>query len=154
MSSPQPLAFELSCPADKSVLRWVRGVVVQSASELGFSDEDLHKIELSVDEACANVVEHAYPPGQDARPLIIRFESEPGLMRISVIDQGVGDGGRPGAVGSVDEYVSLLRCRGLGTYIMQRFMDEVEFSQSPGTGTMVKMTKFLASEPRSLEGAP
>jgi anti-sigma regulatory factor (Ser/Thr protein kinase) len=57
---------------------------------LGFSEEDLHKIELSVDEACANVIEHAYPDGCEGSPLIIRFETEPDLMRITVIDRGVG----------------------------------------------------------------
>ncbi|NUP90829.1 MAG: ATP-binding protein [Candidatus Sumerlaeia bacterium] len=154
MTERRPLAFELSCPADKSVLCWVRGVVVQSASELGFSEEDLHKIELSVDEACANVIEHAYPKDQDARPLIIRFEAEPGVMRITVIDRGVGDHGRPGAVKSVEEYVNVQRHRGLGTFIMQRFMDEVEFSQEPGEGTRVRMTKFLATPSAQLEGAP
>jgi serine/threonine-protein kinase RsbW len=157
MTIPRPLAFELHCPADKSILSWIRGVVVHTASEIGFADDDLHKIELSVDEACANVIEHAYPHPPDTHlPLIIRLEADPQALRILVIDRGVGDQGRPGAVKSVDEYLRVRRYRGLGTYIMQRFMDQVEFSQTPGEGTRVSMVKFVshASGPLSAGGAP
>lgn len=155
MTIPRPLAFELHCPADKSILSWIRGVVVHTASEIGFTDDDLHKIELSVDEACANVIEHAYPePPALSLPLIIRLEAEPGALRITVIDRGVGVGTRPGAVRSVEEYLRVKRYRGLGTYIMQRFMDQVEFSQVPGEGTRVSMVKYIAAPDSAPLGAP
>lgn len=146
MNIAQPLTFELHSPADMAVLSWVRGVVVHTAEQLGFDGDDLHKIELSVDEACANVIEHAYTsPPEDSLPLVIRLEADALCLRISVIDRGIGAGDLPGAVQSIEEYTRVKRFRGLGTYIMQRFMDEVEFSQMPGEGTRVSMVKNIPS---------
>ncbi len=146
MMSP-PLVYEMRCPADRKVLSWVRGAIVHTAAELGFVDEELHKIEMSVDEACANVVDHAYPAPPDVEfPMTIRVEAEPGTLRITVTDRGVGTVGFPGAVKSAEEYARAERHRGLGTYIMQRFMDQVEFTQTPGEGTCVTMVKHLTPD--------
>jgi len=150
MATDRPITAELHCPADERILRWVRSVVVQTALGHGFDEDTVHQIELSVDEACANVVEHAYPEPPDLPfPLVVRFECHPDSLCITVIDRGSG-AGRRGAVKTLEEYLTVKRYRGLGTYIMQRFMDKVEFSQSPGEGTCVSMVKFLEVERSSV----
>ncbi|MBN1477976.1 ATP-binding protein [Candidatus Sumerlaeota bacterium] len=144
MSLPRPFILELRCPVEMSILSWIRGVIAQTAAALGLPEEDLSKIEMSVDEACANVIEHAYPdPPEEALPLTVRVEAMTDALRIMVCDSGVGAGDLRGAVKSIEEYVEVKRYRGLGTHIMQRFMDEVEFVQSPGEGTRVCMVKYL-----------
>jgi len=146
MAPDRPIIAELHCPADERILSWVRSVVVQTSLAHGFDEDTVHQIELCVDEACANVVEHAYPEPPDIPfPLVVRFERHPDSLCISVVDRGSGQA-RRGAVTSLEEYLTVKRYRGLGTYIMQRFMDKVEFSHSPGEGTCVSMVKFLEVE--------
>jgi serine/threonine-protein kinase RsbW len=123
-------------------------VIVHTAAQLGFDNDDLNKIELCVDEACANVVDHAYPePPEAGLPLILRIEADPRQLRISVIDRGIGgpEDKPHSGVKDLEEYLELRRNRGLGTYIMRRFMDQVEFSHAPGEGTCVSMTKYRAT---------
>jgi serine/threonine-protein kinase RsbW len=137
--------FELHCRAERKALCWVREVVVQTAGALGFSGDDLNKIELSVDEACANVMDHAYPEPPDIElPLVVRFETSEDHLTITVMDRGVGGpaGEKHQGVEDIGEYLKVRRFRGLGTYIMQQFMDKVEFQQSPDSGTSVSMIKY------------
>ena len=105
--------------------------------------------------AHANVVDHAYPePPEASLPLILRIEADSKKLRISVIDRGIGgpEDKPHSGVKDLEEYLELRHNRGLGTYIMKRFMDQVEFSHAPGEGTCVSMTKYRPTPKRNLRG--
>ncbi|MCB0275665.1 MAG: ATP-binding protein, partial [Calditrichaeota bacterium] len=52
--------YRLKLPADSANLDIIRRFVSGIAENMGFSGDDIYEIELAVDEACANVVKHAY----------------------------------------------------------------------------------------------
>ena len=52
--------FELKCRVDGSMLRPLREFVSNVARTLGFGEKQVGEIEICVDEACANAIEHAY----------------------------------------------------------------------------------------------
>ena len=60
-SSPQ---VYLKIPVDKLFLGIVRNVIVDLAERHGFDPPEISKIEMAIDEACANVIEHAYMSGE------------------------------------------------------------------------------------------
>ncbi|MGB7095630.1 MAG: ATP-binding protein, partial [Anaerolineales bacterium] len=41
-------------------LAGIRRFVFKAASEAGFNDKEIYAVELAVDEACSNIIEHAY----------------------------------------------------------------------------------------------
>ena len=47
-------------PGRYESLSEIRDFVVEIAKIAGFQDFDLYAVELAVDEACSNIIEHAY----------------------------------------------------------------------------------------------
>ena len=100
----------------------------------------LEDAELAVTEACANVVEHAYPvePGM----LQVRFEPTAVQMVVTVTDEGVGmpaDEVRGGD-------------RGFGLSMIEGIAEELEVRPRAGGGTEVEMSLDMG-EPLSLNGS-
>lgn len=164
------LDLELRCPVEPRILGIVRCFVRSLALEMGFSQEEIEQIEMSVDEACANVVRHAYkhlgvspdiddtdrrnPPhvwktaecdkALSQCHLVIRVSVGENLLRIQIIDHGIGLERMPLGAGSVEEYIERGASGGLGVYIIRNFMDEVVFESSGhGEGTALTMVKYL-----------
>ena len=46
-------------PSISEFLEIIRDFIKKIASNVGFIEEDVYKIQLSVDEACTNVINHA-----------------------------------------------------------------------------------------------
>ena len=51
---------ELGLWAEYSDLSRIRRFVIQVGEDLGMPERDLYELELAVDEACTNVIEHSY----------------------------------------------------------------------------------------------
>jgi serine/threonine-protein kinase RsbW len=153
MTQEQPTAaqpkIEICCRIDSSMLGLLRDFVTAVANHLGFSPREASEIEICVDEACANALEHAYK-GQGHsntldrnRELIIEISFHDGELTIRVIDHGCGIPEPQSRIKSLDDYLesSGERYRGLGLYMIQKFMDRVNVLSEPGKGTIVEMTK-------------
>ena len=97
----EPSEFELSLPAQSENLKKIRHAVSDFAASLGVPDETIADLRLAVNEACSNVVRHAYggTVGEmrvEARPsgsslLVFVRDSGRGLSRASH-DPGTGLG--------------------------------------------------------------
>lgn len=140
--------FTVCCSGEKSMLRILRRFVTDVAGQMGFTDEDLVRIELAVDEACANVACHAYRP-QEPREnrLELRLRRESRALVIHVRDYGAGAGAPEEIRGaaSLEDYQRPDRdgYDGLGLLIIRKFMDEVSIQTRPGAGTTIVMRKLL-----------
>lgn len=53
------ILVEIDCPGSTEILSLIRSLVTAVSGEMGFSDEEIAQIEISVDEVCSNVVCHA-----------------------------------------------------------------------------------------------
>ncbi len=123
-------------------LRAVREFVSTAAREFGFGDEEVSKIALAVDEACTNVIKHAYsydPKGS----ITVVVRGRNGSFEVAIQDRGKDFD--PGAVPSPDmkEYLAHFRRGGLGMHLMRSLMDRVEYSIQPGRRNEVRLIKFL-----------
>ncbi|MCC5876306.1 MAG: ATP-binding protein, partial [Candidatus Sumerlaeia bacterium] len=52
--------LEIRCPLDTGVLSVIRTFITSLSCQMGFSEDQAGEIEMAVDEACANVIRHAY----------------------------------------------------------------------------------------------
>jgi serine/threonine-protein kinase RsbW len=136
----------LRVPAEAEYVDLARLTLYGVASKMGFSYEDIEDMKVAVSEACNNAVLHAY--GAAPGVMEIGFGVCPDGLRITVKDDGVsfdsaaenGVSSAPLAGKSIDE----IEAGGLGLYLMQALMDEVEVMTRPGAGTEVVLTKRLA----------
>jgi serine/threonine-protein kinase RsbW len=156
----QEAEFEIRCPIDTRVLGMIRNFVTALAKEMGFEEEATDQIELAVDEACANVIRHAYKhlgvspdlPAEhrnsDASTvelctLWVRLHLGQQFLKITIVDNGIGIHNESKGVNSMEEFQARGGSGGLGMYIIRNFMDEVEYSY-PESGTVLTMTKYLS----------
>lgn len=139
--------FEATFRNDTAHLSEIRQFVRDKARAVGFPDESIDNIELAVDEACANIMEHAYPPGvlDPGLHLTILHEAD----RFTVVISDRGETFDPSKVKPpvMKEYISEYRVGGLGIYLMRTLMDQVDYHIQPGIKNEVRMVKFLPAIP-------
>jgi anti-sigma regulatory factor (Ser/Thr protein kinase) len=140
------LALDLNLPADARLLGPTRKALGAYIREFGAPSEIVDDVILAVDEACSNVMQHAYPPGRDNN-FLLRAELQKERIVIEVVDDGVGFDGfdlvtrRPG--GDDDEP---LAPRGRGLEVMRRLMTTVEVESPTATGgTRLRLVRLLPS---------
>jgi len=136
------IRYQLKIPGETDNLEIIRQFVSSIAEKVGFTADDINKIELAVDEACANVIKHAYT--KESKGLIdIAIEIDYKKLVIFITDHGKGFDVHQILQKDVKEYLAELRVGGLGIYLMKALMDEVEFDSQPGVKTQVKMVKYF-----------
>lgn len=143
LDESQEYCYEV--PVETAQLQRIRAFVREKAGTLGFCDDDMAKIELAVDEACANVIEHAYTDHEGSFRLCLRLD----YQKLTVIVTDYGDAFDPTLVKEPDmqEYLAAYRVGGLGIYLMRNLMDEVDYDIQPGVKNEVRMIKYLGPEP-------
>jgi len=103
----------------------------QLAVKVGFSEDDLHKITMSVREAAVNAVLHgnAYDP---SKKIMVAYESSPNTLAITITDEGKGLSENEVPDPLAEE--NLLKTSGRGIFLIRSFMDEVHIRDlHPGT---------------------
>lgn len=131
---------ELKVRSELGNLPRISRFVSESARALGLSEDDVFAVEMSVDEACSNVIEHAYAGRRDGTVEVVCYlEADRFVVTIR-------DHGRPFDPASVPcpDISSPLEERdigGLGVYFMRTLMDEVRFEFDESEGNTLTMTK-------------
>jgi serine/threonine-protein kinase RsbW len=134
--------FTLQVPSSTRNLSMIRDFVTRVAEQSGLDEQQRSQLEMAVDEACANVIEHAY--GEDvSREVVVRATFGDEGVEIRVIDTGKGFD--PGAVSAkeVEQLVAERRRGGLGLRLMKALVDEVHYEIEPGKKNELRMVKRL-----------
>jgi len=115
--------------------------VLKEAEEIGFDEDDLHKIGMSVRECMVNAVVHGnrYNARKKVHVMIQRTSD-----RLAVVIQDEGDGFDMATLPDPLANENLLRHSGRGLLLIQAFMDEFQIRPREPKGTEVKMVKILA----------
>lgn len=134
--------YHLRIPSQTENLEIIREFVTGIARKVGFREEETSKIELAVDEACTNVIEHAY--NKDERKLIdIVIQIDKQRFTITVTDQGRGFDHKRIQKTDMKRYLEEKRVGGLGIHLMKTLMDEIDFDVIGGRRNQVKMVKYF-----------
>ena len=117
--------------------------VLKEAEELGFEEDDLHKIGMSVRECMVNAVVHGnrYNARKKVHVMIQRTSD-----RLAVVIQDEGDGFDMADLPDPLANENLLRHSGRGLLLIQAFMDEFQIRPREPKGTEDKMVKILAKD--------
>lgn len=140
--SSKKTQYQLKIPGQTDNLELIRLFVSAVADKVGFAADEVSKIELAVDEACANVIKHAYAK-ETKEPIDIAIEIDYKKLAIIITDHGKGFDVNKLSKKNVKDYIAEMRVGGLGIYLMKALMDEVEFNSQPGVKTQVKMVKYF-----------
>lgn len=130
--------LKFSVPGKPEYVSMVRLAVSSLANYAGFDIEAVEDIKVAVSEACTNVVCHARPDYVECYEvacevcddrLIICIEDNAGGYDVGKYQAPVMDNPREG---------------GLGIFIIKALMDEVDILSELGSGTCIKMVKYIS----------
>jgi serine/threonine-protein kinase RsbW len=141
--------FKLRIPSQTDNLELIRYFVGRVAEKVGFDDEDVGKIELACDEACTNVIKHAYNERKQVQSLDIAIKLDYQKLTLVVTDHGKGFDPKAIRIPDMKEYLAELKVGGLGIYLMKTLMDEVDYDIKPGIRNQVRMVKYFINKKSS-----
>lgn len=136
-----PVSLEL--PNTLAVLRPVRAFVREVLLAQGFGVEEAEELEVALEEAVVNVVEHAYVPGSAAT---FRVTLVPVSLGIRLV---VHDDGLPLDAAALEKDVGVPGSPGLGVgnLLMRRLVDEFSLVNRGRGGKDVEMLKYFRHPP-------
>lgn len=135
--------YQLKIPSQSDNLAIIRDVVAKVASRVGFDTDEASKIELAVDEACTNVIKHAYANNSN-QMIEVSIKVEEKKLIIIVADKGKGFNPDEIKLPDLNKSIKEGRKGGLGLCLIKTLMDKVEFEIKPGSKTQVKMIKYIS----------
>ena len=120
----------------------IRDFISTSAAEARVTPDVVENIILAVDEACTNIIKHAYKSFPDGE-LIIKTKSTQSRFIISITDYG--NSFEPDSIPEPDlqKYYRQKRVGGLGMYLMKTLMDDVKYVSIPGKHNEVLLSKNI-----------
>jgi serine/threonine-protein kinase RsbW len=143
---------ELRVEAVLENLRTISHFINGIGQRLRLTEETLFDIDLAVQEAAANIVNHAYPPGQSGE-ILLRVETTDDVVRITLTDWGLSLD--PDEVKPFDIHAPLeTRIKsGLGLHLIHSLIDTVvrKMAPSPGGPNELTLSKHIERlQPRGL----
>jgi serine/threonine-protein kinase RsbW len=131
--------------ADFKNLDSIRKLVGEVAEQAGFSCNEIYSIQLATDEACSNVIEHAYA-GLPQGVIDISCHADDEQITVVIHDHGKQFDMSRVPKPNLSKKLSEREEGGLGVFLMHKLMDEIHFSSSKKSGNTLTMTK-RKSEP-------
>lgn len=114
--------------------------VLRSAREMGFDEDEQHRIGIAVRECMVNAVVHGncYNARKKVKLVVSRTQER---LEVRVADEG--DGFDMSKLPDPLAEDNILRQSGRGVLMIQAFMDEFHVRQREPLGTEVRMVKYL-----------
>ena len=131
--------FEIKFPARPDRLCLVRALVKRTAEVVGCNEELREKLVLAVNEACMNVIQHAYK-GNDSGEITLQILSEESQLVFRLLDYA-----EPIDLDSVkSRKLEDVRPGGLGVHFIREIMDDCRMGHlESGEGNYLEMKKKI-----------
>lgn len=129
----------------------VRKFIVENALEFGFDIETANEIALAVDEACTNIIRHAYHNAKD-KPIEVKLKLNQNKFEICIVDEGDIFNPESIIMPVMEEYIKQLKPGGLGMFLMKQLVDVVQYKIGKNKKNEVKLIKYRNSEKKKYGG--
>ena len=139
----------LTVPGRYEEIQKICQFVADGAAENGLDETAVFHIELACDEACTNIIEHAYG-GEDKGEINISWQMKDSAFTITFHDNGRSF--NPGAVPqpalppsppntTSSSDIDNVKVGGLGIHFMRQLMDNVQFHFDKKEGNTLVLVK-------------
>ncbi len=123
--------YTLAVPSSLRHLHKVRRFVVQHATNANFPEDAVEACKLAADEACTNIIKHAYE-GQPGHQVDIVIAVDPHRLVVRICDDGKSFDDAHYSEPDVAILTKQGQSGGLGVHIIRRLMDQVEYRTRDG----------------------
>ena len=128
----------ITIPSNPKYLSVVRSMTLKVGQINGMKEEVLEDIKLAVDEACANVIKHAYR-GNTSGKIVIKYKTTPDNYQVVITDNGIRSQNALLKGRDLDD----VRPGGLGIHFIKRVFDVFELDEKKKKGNRLVLIKHL-----------
>jgi serine/threonine-protein kinase RsbW len=118
-------------------------VVTTLAEEAGLPQEEVDKIEVAVDEACANVLEHAYESLAPPPPVQLHIQTDEQSFVIDIVDEGETFDFNSHTLPTFPDHWYEGHTRGVGLFLIRQCVDAVEYDRVNNTKNRLRLIKRI-----------
>ena len=119
----------------------IRAVTGKMGEICEINENTIEDIKLAVDEACTNVIKHAYR-GDVSRKIVIKYKITRKAFRVAIEDNGI----RAHEDVLKGRNLNTIRPGGLGIHLIKRVFDVLAFDEKKKTGNRLILVKYLKGE--------
>ena len=134
---------ELRVKSKTENLSAIRDFVSENAQNAGIPMAKAEDIMLAVDEACTNIIKHAYKLSPEGE-IRINIEYNKEKFTITIIDYGKSFEPETVPLPDLQKYYREHKVGGLGIYLMKSLMDDVKYTSVPGKYNQVLLSKNIS----------
>jgi anti-anti-sigma factor len=131
--------------SDFSSIPMITQFVAESAEAALLDDDAIAHCQLAVDEACTNVIEHAYEHDPELTFEVI-CTIEPGTLTIKVLDEGKEFDPTAAPPPQFSDNLDDIRPGGVGIHLIKKLMDDVRYEYVDDRNSLT-MVKTSANQP-------
>jgi len=131
----------ITVPGRVEYLAQIADFVHDAVHDAGWDEDANFRIQMAVDEACSNIIEHAYGSDQSGNIDVSCCVKDKGDLVITIHDMGKPFDPLAVPDPPVGTCLDDLPAGGLGLYFMRKLMDKVEFCFDERDGNMLTMIK-------------
>ena len=132
---------ELTVLAQEGQLGRVRDFVVSVCEDAGFGQREVANTKLAVDEACTNIIKHAYEGKTETGEITVYAQIDAGKVSIHLRDRGKHFDFASVKDPDLDQYVETGKKGGLGVFLINRLI-ELRSQQIPFSAHLPQMIFF------------
>jgi anti-sigma regulatory factor (Ser/Thr protein kinase) len=123
-------------------LQAIRDFIEDSCRQAGVERAAAHGLVLSVDEACANIVEHGYA-GREPGSIGISFDADAARIVMTITDRGRAFDPKDAPVPDLHSGWRERRVGGLGWHLVRQFVDEIHYDTDASNGNRLTLVKRI-----------
>jgi serine/threonine-protein kinase RsbW len=121
-------------------LAQIADFVNQAAIQAGLDEKACYEVQMAVDEACSNIIEHAYG-GESEGEIQLNCQVQAEGLQVTIFDQGAPF--EPEQMPELDTKAPLEERsrRGMGLFFIRKLMDRVEYNFNTAKGNQLILFK-------------
>ena len=140
------LTDKICVSSDFGELTHIRDFVIHKALEFGFLEDEAFRISLAVDEACSNLIRHAFKMDASQR-ICVLIQTDSNEFIVDIQDMGFPFNTLDVAPQEMMEYFKQFKKGGLGIHIMRSVMDGISYqpSQDKAVPNTLRLKKYKSA---------
>ncbi len=127
-------------------LKKIADFVTAAARQAGMDEDEVYAVQMAVDEACTNIIEHAYG-GEGRGKIRLTCQPLPNGLQVTIHDQGRPFDPAKVPVLNPNSPAETRSPGGMGLFFIYRLMDRVEFQPSSAGENRLVLVKQRKTQP-------
>jgi serine/threonine-protein kinase RsbW len=128
----------ITIPSHPKYLSVVRTVTVKIGQLYEINETIIEDIKLAIDEACTNIIKHAYK-GDTSKKIILKYKVSQKSFKVVIEDSGIKSNINLMKGRNLED----VRPGGLGIHLINRVFDIFEFDEKKKKGNRLKLEKYI-----------